>query len=381
MEALIVVLLLALLGVGGAIVWLLAQQQRRPEVDAQADAQTAALRELAQSVAATRESVAATQSSVAESQRTLLGQINAVDSKVNQRLDAVQNNIDRSLTSTGETIGKIGEQLGALGESARRIMEVGKDVSSLKEVLQPPKLRGNFGEMLLGQLVRQVLPASYYAEQHRFSDGTIVDLVIRTPDGLVPIDSKFPVDSFRRMLEATTDDERQRQRRVFLREVRTRIDQVAKYIRPEDNTLDFALMYVPAENIYYEAIVGAEDESTMTYALERRVQLVSPNTFHAFLQVVSRGFRGLQVEQNAKEIIARLGQLRNEFGKFRQEFEVLGGHVGRAKNKYDELDKLAGRLGDRLEVPVQARLQFEGSAPALPEPVISNGNEEPAAIE
>ena len=380
MEAIIAVLLLAVLGAGGAIAWMLSQQ-RRPALDPQAEAQTAALRELVQSIAATRESVSATQQSVAESQRTVLSQINAVDSKVNQRLDAVQNNIDRSLTSTGETIGKIGEQLGALGESARRIMEVGQDVSSLKEVLQPPKLRGNFGEMLLGQLVRQVLPAAYYTEQHRFSDGTIVDLVIRTPEGLVPIDSKFPVDSFRRMLEAPTEEERQRQRRVFLRDVRTRIEQVAKYIRPEDNTLDFAMMYVPAENIYYEAIIGAEDESTMTFALERRVQLVSPNTFHAFLQVVSRGFRGLQVEQNAKEIIARLGQLRNEFGKFRQEFEVLGGHVGRAKNKYDELDKLAGRLGDRLEVPVQARLQLEGSAPALPEPVVANGSEEPATIE
>jgi DNA recombination protein RmuC len=151
--------------------------------------------------------------------------------------------------------------------------------------------------------------------------------------------------------------------------VKLRVDEVAKYIRPDNGTLDFALMYVPAENVFYETIAGAEAESPMTYALGKRVHLCSPNTFHAFLQVVLRGFRGLKVQEEAKEIMGRLDLFKREFAKFHKEFEVLGTHVGRAKNKYDEIDNIAGRLTDKLEieVPVQSRL-LEDPQPKLLEP-------------
>jgi len=378
MEALIVGLLIALLALAGAGVWLLAQR-RQPETNAE-DAhriEQQLIRDgerLQQQLTAMKQELA---QSVDGSRQTVLGQVNALDQRMNERLAAVQGDVTKSLSSTTETIGEIGRQLGALGQSAERILEVGRDVSSLKDVLQPPKLRGGFGELLLEQLVKQVLPSEYYTTQHRFSDNTIVDMVINSPDGLVPIDSKFPIDSFRRLLEAEVE-ERDRARRAFVREVKLRIDEVAKYIRPDDGTLDFALMYVPAENVYYETIAGTEGESPMTYALERGVHLCSPNTFHAFLQVVLRGFRGLRVQEEAKEMMQRLGYFRREFAKFRQEFEVLGGHVGRAKNKYDDLDKAADRLSDKLEIdiPVQPALpepsETQGQA-SLPRPAFVNG--------
>jgi DNA recombination protein RmuC len=260
-------------------------------------------------------------------------------------------------------------------------MQVGKDVSSLKDVLQPPKLRGGFGELLLEQLVKQVLPPDYYSTQYRFRDGAIVDLVIHTPDGLVPVDSKFPIESFRRLLEAEDEGERARQRRAFYRDVRTRIEEVVKYIRPADDTLDFALMYVPAENIYYEAIATTSDESPMTFALERGVYLCSPNTFHAFLQVVLRGFQEVRAQENAQDIVARLGQLRLDFGKFRQEFERLGTHLGHARSKHEDIEKLVGRFSDRLEldIPVQPSLSEPAETPgqaALPRPTTVNGSDE-----
>ncbi len=347
MEALIVGLLIVLIGAVAVVGWLFLNQRQETEdtESPQIALELANLkRDLTQAVTA--------------SQQTMLGQVNALDQKINQRLDAVQASVGQSLTATTETIGKIGLQLGGLNEAAKHILEVGKDVSSLKDVLQPPKLRGGFGELLLEQLVKQVLADGQYSTQHRFRNNTVVDLVIESPDGLVPVDSKFPIESFRRILLAETDEDRTRARRAFVRDVKLRIDEVAKYIRPDDGTLDFALMYVPAENIFYETIAGAGDESAMTYALERNVHLCSPNTFHAFLQVVLRGFNGLKVQDDAKEIMARLALFRREFAKFNEEFRVLGNHLNHAKNKHDELKNSSDRLADRLEieVPVQQPL-------------------------
>jgi len=228
-----------------------------------------------------------------------------------------------------------------------------------------------------------VLPAAHYATQHRFKDGTIVDVVIRTPDGLVPVDSKFPIDSYRRLFDATTDDERARLRKQFIRDVRARVEEVAKYIRPDEDTLDFACMYVPAEGIFYEIIAGGSEEDSMTFALERQVHLVSPNTFFALLQVVARGLARLRVQEDVKEFMARLAQVRRDFTRFRDEFDKLGTHLGHAKNKYDELDKWADKLDSRLAAsvhePVQAPLPVASIAPApLAEPSLSNGGHEDA---
>ena len=364
MEALIVILLLVLVAsvaIAAVVGWQFLSQQEQPDEDEPA--------RLTQALAVLKTDLT---QAVNASQQTVLGQVNALDQKMNQRLDAVQTSVGQSLTATTETIGKIGEQLGGLNEAAKHILEVGQDVSSLKDVLQPPKLRGGFGELLLEQLVKQVLAEGQYSTQHRFRNNTVVDLVIESPDGLVPVDSKFPIESFRRVLQAETEEDRIRARKAFVRDVKLRIDEVAKYIRPDDGTLDFALMYVPAENVYYETIVGSEDESAMTYALERNVHLCSPNTFHAFLQVVLRGFNGLKVQEDAKEIMARLSFFRREFAKFNDEFRVLGNHISHAKNKHDELINASGRLSDRLEieVPVQnSLLEPVAKEPLVPEPL------------
>jgi DNA recombination protein RmuC len=236
--------------------------------------------------------------------------------------------------------------------------------------------------MLLEQLLKQVLPAANYATQHRFSDGTAVDAVIRTPDGLVPIDSKFPIDSYRRLLDAATEEERTKLRRAFMRDVRVCVEGTAKYIRPGEGTMDFAFMYVPSEGIFYEVIAGASEEDALLFANERQVQLVSPNTFYAFLQVVARGLQRMQVQEDVKEFMARLAQVKREFGRFRVEFDKLGGHLGHAKNKYDELDKFAVKIDSRLNAAVdesyQAPLPDPQAAPApLLEASTTNGGHEP----
>lgn len=403
MEAVIIILLVAVVAFGGLIVWLLAQVRRPAGADAEAQRQEQQAIRLEQQLATMKADLA---QAVGASQQTVLQQVSNVDARLNQRLDAVQSTVgqglstvqsdlNKSLTSQQETIGKIGEQLGGLDQAAKRMAEVeqtlGKDVSSLKEILQPPKLRGAFGELLLEELLRQTLPAASYSTQHRFNDNTVVDFVIHTPDGLVPIDSKFPLESFKRLLDATSEEEQARQRKAFMRDMRSRIEEVAGYVRPDENTLDFAIMYVPAENIYYEALVGAEGESVMSFALERHVQLTSPNTFHAMLQVVRRALARIEIHQNALEIQARLDQLNREFTRFRGEFRTLGLHIGHTKNKYDDVDKRVARFGDRLGLAAQAELpELDEVQAPLPEPrelpaqtmipkpaSITNGNDEP----
>jgi DNA recombination protein RmuC len=185
----------------------------------------------------------------------------------------------------------------------------------------------------------------------------MVDAVIHLGNGLVPIDSKFPLESFNRVVAAESEEERTSLRRAFLRDVRKHVDAVARYIMPDEGTFEFALMYIPAEGVYYETFsrddASDEQESLSAYALSRRVIPVSPNSFYGYLQAIVLGLKGLRVEERAREIIDHLARLGKEFGRFREEFDVLGTHVGRAKTKYDELDKRVGRISDRLLLPLQ----------------------------
>jgi DNA recombination protein RmuC len=290
-------------------------------------------------------------------QQNLTQRIDALDQRLSQNLNAVQQTVSQSMASTQETIGRVGQQLGRLEQSSKQMLEVGQDIGQLQDILKPPKMRGGFGELLLENLLSQILPPANYTFQHRFRSGEMVDAVIHLGNGLVPIDSKFPLESFNRVVAAESEEERTSLRRAFLRDVRKHVDAVARYIMPDEGTFEFALMYIPAEGVYYETFsrddASDEQESLSAYALSRRVIPVSPNSFYGYLQAIVLGLKGLRVEERAREIIDHLARLGKEFGRFREEFDVLGTHVGRAKTKYDELDKRVERISDRLLLPLQ----------------------------
>src|SRR6185369_12595556 len=231
--------------------------------------------------------------------------------------------------------------LGELREATTKVHEVGRDVATLHDILRAPKLRGGLGELLLGDLLAQVLPAANYTLQHGFRSGNRVDAIVRLGNGIVPIDAKFPLEDFRRLLQATDDDERGRARRSFIARVRKHVDDIAgKYILPDEGTFDFALMYIPAENVYYETIVRDEelggDRGLAAYALERKVIPVSPNCFYAYLQAIALGLRGLRIEEHAEEVLGRLGRLTGDLGRFRDEFRLLGKHLGHASQAHTQ---------------------------------------------
>jgi len=251
--------------------------------------------------------------------------------------------------SSRKSFERLSGNLGNLSKATEQMMEVGKTISSLEVLLKPPKLRGGMGETLLGELLSQILPGNFEL-QHKFKDGSRVDAAIKIGNNLVPVDAKFPLESFRRMIKLDDEEEAKRERKVFIRAVKKHIDDISsKYILPDEGTFDFALMYIPAENVYYETIIKDEDGSGLfPYASERRVIPVSPNSFFAYLQVIVRGLKGMQIEEKALEIMQHLNRLQVDEDRFRKEFDTLGTHLRNAQNKYDEADKRLNRFEIKL---------------------------------
>ena len=285
-------------------------------------------------------------------------QLSQLTTQLNDRLRESLEMVQRSQASVGErldntarVVGDVQRGLGELREATTKVFEVGKSVSQLHDILRAPKLRGGLGEFFLADLLGQVLPAEHVILQHGFRSGERVDAAIRLGDGLVPIDAKFPLEDFRRMLDATDDETRARSRKAFVARVRKHVDDVAtKYILPDEHTYDFALMYIPAENVFYEAIIRDENRELVTYALERKVVPVSPNTLYAYLQSIVLGLRGMRIEAQAEEVMKQLGRLAGDLGKLRDDMRLVGRHLGNAQQAFASADRKLEKFEQRLAV-------------------------------
>jgi len=268
-----------------------------------------------------------------------------------EQSETLAKTVGERIADTTRVFGEVKERLGELTKGTQQIEEVGKNISSLQEILRAPKFRGGFGELLLERLLTDILPHENYELQHRFDSGETVDAVIRIGDKLVPIDSKFPLEDFERILAAESEEEQTALRRQFTRTIKKHIDSVTKYILPDEHTFDFALMYIPAENVYYETILRGHEESEIySYSLQKKVIPVSPNSFYAYLQVIVLGLKGLHIEKAAGEILGHLGRLQGDLNDFQEDYETLGGHIRHAANKYDEANRKLERFGDKLQL-------------------------------
>ncbi len=254
----------------------------------------------------------------------------------------------------GEKVGILHERLAKLDEEIRHLSEMGRDLRSLQDILRSPKVRGGLGEQLLENLLGNVLPAADYQIQYSFNNGEKVDAAIRLPGGLVPVDAKFPLENFQRILSSQGEEETRRARRAFREDVRRHGRSIAsKYIRPSEGTLDLALMYVSAENVYYEAFVqgeaGAGVEDLWDEILALRVFPVSPNSFSLYLTTLQMGLRGMKIEEGARRILAGLSSLRGDLAAFRESFEVLGKHLLNAARNLEDARHRMERVEWRLE--------------------------------
>ncbi len=273
-----------------------------------------------------------------------------------QRLDAfgqtVAENLQQSTASMNTRLDNAAKVVGDLREKVGQIHEVGKAAAELVNILRAPKLRGGMGELFLGDLLAQILPPEHYRLQHTFQSGEKVDAAIQVGQRLVPVDAKFPYENFRRVVEAGTDADRLTARKQFLRDVRKHVDAIAdKYILPDEATYDFALMYVPAENVYYETIIkqdAGEEHELLGYALQKHVIPVSPNSFYAYLQTILLGLKGMQVEVRAQEILASLQRLRGDFDRLAENFRLVGKHLTNATGSYADTEKSLTKLDAKL---------------------------------
>lgn len=278
-----------------------------------------------------------------------------MDQKLHQNLEAIQlsqKTVGERLDHTTQIIGAVEGKLGELSQASSRILEVGQDISSLQEILRAPKLRGGLGEIFLADLLAQMLPQANYQLQYEFRSKQRVDAVVKLGGHFIPIDAKFPLENFRKIMGAA-EANKTPARRQFIRDVKKHIDDIAdKYILPDEGTYDFALMYIPAENVYYEIILKDEhagnDPSLSEYALNRRVIPVSPNSFYAYLQAIAYGLRGLRIEERAQEILGHLSKLRNDFNKFRSAFESVGNSLNTSQKHFTQAERNLNKIDARL---------------------------------
>jgi DNA recombination protein RmuC len=302
----------------------------------------------------------------AELDRHLQGVVETMD----RRLAELDTKVDRRLESAQRTTSDIHERLGKVDEATTQMLERAKDLARLEHALRPPKARGGFGELLLENLLRDRLPPSAYQMQFTFATGDRVDAVVRV-DRDIPVDSKFPLDNYTRLVEAESDDERTLAERQFGRDVKHHIDAIAsKYIRPDEGTYDFAFMYIPVEAVYYELACG-KTGALLSYAHDRRVFPVSPTTFTAYLQVIALGLRGMQIEQHAHEVMAYVADLQRDFERFADDFDKVGTHLGHAQSKYHEAGKRLDRFETKLERAVEERGEIAEAETVLELPSVS----------
>ena len=261
------------------------------------------------------------------------------DMALDQRLDSLNQRLGELTGQSAtyqETMDSVNRALGGLAQTSQRLLEVGKGMRDLQDILAAPTLRGGLGELMLEEMLKQTLPAGFYETQYTFRNGARVDAVVRLSEGLVSVDAKFPLESFRRLMDSE-EAERRTHRAQFRRDVKRHIDAIAdRYICPGE-TLDFALMYIPAENVYYEIVLKESDQNDiLEYGWSRRGMPTSPNSFYAYLQVVALGLKGLQVEQNAQRMLESLTRLRRDFDRFADDYRLVGTHLGRARAKFDD---------------------------------------------
>jgi DNA recombination protein RmuC len=307
----------------------------------------------------------------------LEARLGSVEERLDRRLSEVHEGFDRRLEgldgrlltsqqAASQTATQLVDRLGKLDGTAAQMLQKAADLGRLEQALRPPKARGGVGEMLLGNLLRDMLPADAYRLQYTFRSGERVDAVIRV-DKLLPVDAKFPLDNFERLVNAESDAERELHEKAFGRDVKGHIDAIAaKYIRPGEDTFDFAFMYLPSESVYYELVCG-KTGNLSGYAHGKRVIPVSPSTLHAYLLMVTQGLRALQIERHAQDVMAFCAQIGKDFERFRGDFEVVGKHIGNAQTKYAEADRRLDRLGTSLERATEWEPEAVEAADGQPE--------------
>lgn len=287
-------------------------------------------------------------SSVEKNSDVLERQLNDQRKTITEQLTDQRNTMHKQTKLIWERLDKASDVILGVQKHLGGLQEFGRDMKDLSNILKSPKLRGGLGEQFLYDILDNFLPREMYETQYRFKEGSVCDAVVKNSDTLIPIDSKFPMENFKLMITLENEKERESAKKVFVRDVKKRIDEISsKYILPEEGTSDQAIMYVPSENVYYELIVNTPDIEE--YAQRKSVFLTSPNTLVAFLNVLLVGHRRQELQQHAGEILKSLAGIKVEAEKFEGDLEVLDGHIGRTTKSMDNVKGKYQKLFGKIE--------------------------------
>lgn len=284
---------------------------------------------------------------------------------IQQQFAISQKNLTDTNKLTSQIVKEVTEKLEKVENTNKQVVGFAEQLQSLENILKNPKQRGVLGEYFLETTLKNVLPPASYQMQYKFENGEIVDAVVFVKDKIIPIDSKFSLENYNRIVEEKDPIEREKLEKQFKNDLKLRIEETSKYIREEEGTMDFAFMFIPSEGIYYDLLVnqvGAVKVNTrdlIQYAFaEKKVIIVSPTSFLAYLQTVLQGLKALQIEESAKLIIENVRKLQNHIQAYEENFDKLGKHLGTTVSTYNKANKELGKIdkdlykitGDKLEL-------------------------------
>lgn len=277
---------------------------------------------------------------------TLLEWVKTVQQSLQQNSSQMTSVLQENTRQLNERLDRAAEVMRDVNKEVGKMSEIGRTMQELQDFLKSPKLRGNLGEQVLKDLIQQIFPKNSFHLQYQFRSGEKVDAAIHTDAGILPIDSKFPMENFQRMVKAANEKEKADMKRELTRDVRKHIDTIAKkYILPDEGTMDFALMYVPSESVFYE-LINIDD--IVEYARKSRVYIVSPSTLYAHLQTILLSFEGKKIEEKSKEVFRLLRSLQIDHEKVNESLDTLGRHITNASSQYTQVVKGFTSIGDKL---------------------------------
>ncbi len=263
----------------------------------------------------------------------------------------IRGSVDNTSRAMNEQISSFTRETVQIRQDLKQVQETMKGISSFQEIFKSPKLRGQWGEATLAHILSEYFPRELYESEHLFSSGEQVDFVLKLPDKkLLPIDVKFSSDNFLKMIEAKSEEERISFQKKFTQDVKFNIDKIAaKYILPSEGTVDYGLMYIPAEAIFHNMLFDLRDENIGEYARKKKIVLTSPNTIYLTLKTIEHWFRDTRISHQTQEILKRLDKIQQDSGKLMEDFRKLGGHLRNAVSTYDSSEKRLSLFSDRVD--------------------------------
>lgn len=330
MNILNIVILIGL-GVVGYLVWKLAEQLKQPKDD---------------------QSLKMLQEHLFQIQKGLKEQDKSINEQMNKSRETLADSLQKQFSATAkiikdmtESTRSVTEKLTKLDETNKQVVGFAEQMKSLENILKNPKQRGILGEFFLENMLSGQLPPDLFQMQYGFKNGEVVDAAIFMRDKIIPVDAKFSLENYNKMMEEQSDTERNRLEKEFKSDLKKRIDETSKYVRPEEGTTDFAFMFIPADGVFYNLLshkVGVLDINThdlIEYAFRKRVIIVSPMTFYAYLQTVMQGLKALQIEHSAREIQKRVGDLGRHLNAYEDYLSKLGTHLNTTVSSYNNASR------------------------------------------